>query len=91
MNTRSLTDSLCRAIARVTSAVTLGGALLASAGFAGCSKYNDENLWGDSQTPTQLQEDEQAPTAPPYMPDPADGNNQDPYLDNPDYPYANEP
>lgn len=76
-----LRSSACRAS---VAALACGVALL------GCSNENDEKLWGGQMAPTQIQKADEG-AGPVEMPDPAGGDNQDPFTDDPDYPYSNGP
>ncbi len=57
----------------------------------GCSNQNDQTLFGGEQSPTQIQRESQGPGPVDFMPDPDDGTSQDPFTDNPNYPYQPDP
>lgn len=69
------------------AAVSAAAATLAA---LGCDNKNDQDLWGNSMTPTDIQNADAGP-GPMTMPDPSDGDNEDPFTDNPGYPYTEEP
>lgn len=65
-------------------------ALAVAALFAGaCGGEGD--LWGDSMTPTQMQQAEWRSNVQPYPMATTQGDSDDPFIDNPNYPFVEEP
>ena len=80
-----------------TRAVTIGLVALPLCAVSltlGCnSNQNDATLFGGDESPTQIQRDAMGsgPTPAEEMLDPEDGTSQDPFTDNPNYPYQPNP
>lgn len=55
----------------------------------GCDTRDDKQLWGDDMSPTQLQKSDAGPR-PMQLVDPGDGESEDPFTNNPGYPYVEE-
>jgi hypothetical protein len=58
-------------------------------GAAACGGEGD--LWGDSMTPTQMQQAEWRSNIQPYPMATTQGDSDDPFIDNPNYPFVEEP
>ncbi len=65
-------------------------ALAALPSAAGCNNDDDEKLWGGALSPTQTQS-AQMGSGPEVMIDPSDGESEDPFMGNPNYPFVDEP
>lgn len=56
-----------------------------------CDSENDGDLWGDSMSPTQMQRAEQGPGPGGNMFATTQGDSDDPFVDNPSYPFVSGP
>ena len=59
-------------------------------GAAACGG-GEGDLWGDSMTPTQMQQSEWRSNVQPYPMATTQGDSDDPFIDNPNYPFVEEP
>ena len=69
--------------------VALG--VLASACAVGCDTRGDADLWGDAMSPTQMQRADRGPGPAPSYFTTTQGDSDDPYVDNPNYPFVQGP
>jgi hypothetical protein len=58
---------------------------------AACGGGGEGDLWGDSMTPTQMQNAEWRSNVQPYPMATTQGDSDDPFIDNPNYPFVEEP
>lgn len=56
-----------------------------------CDSENDGDLWGDSMSPTQMQRADQGPGPGGNMFATTQGDSDDPFVDNPSYPFVSGP
>lgn len=52
---------------------------------------DDADLWGDAMTPTQMQRMDRGPGPSPNFMTTTQGDSDDPYVDNPSYPFVQGP
>ena len=64
-------------------------AALAAPALIGCD--DDAALWGDAMTPTQMQQQQSGPGPAPAMFATTSGDNEDPFIDNANYPFVESP
>lgn len=64
-------------------------ALVAACVAVGCE--SDGDLWGDAMSPTQMQRAEQGGPAPVNEFATSGGDSEDPFVDNPSYPFVQGP
>lgn len=69
--------------------ISLLAAVLAVTGPCGCE--DDASLWGDAMTPSQMQRAEQGPGPSPTYFATSQGDSDDPFVDNPNYPFVQGP
>lgn len=62
---------------------------LAAPALVGCD--DDAALWGDAMTPTQMQQQQSGPGPAPAMFATTSGDNEDPFIDNANYPFVESP
>jgi len=60
----------------------------ACAAFAGC--HDDAELWGDAMSPTQMQQEQMGTATPNYFAT-TQGDSDDPFVDNANYPFVQGP
>ncbi len=63
-------------------------AVAACAALAGC--HDDAELWGDSMSPTQMQQQQMGTVTPNYFAT-TQGDSDDPFVDNANYPFVQGP
>jgi len=83
-----------RAILPVGVRAALGAAASVATAFAvlvGCDTRGDGDLWGDAMSPTQEQRADLGPGATPNYFTTTQGDSDDPYVDNPNYPFVQGP
>ena len=68
-----------------------GTPVLLLALLCACDSENDGDLWGDSMSPTQMQRAEQGPGPGGNMFATTQGDSDDPFVDNPSYPFVSGP
>ena len=56
-----------------------------------CDSENDGDLWGDSMSPTQMQRADQGPGPGGNLFTTSEGDSDDPFVDNPSYPFVSGP
>lgn len=56
-----------------------------------CDSENDGDLWGDSMSPTQMQRADQGPGPGGNLFTTTEGDSDDPFVDNPSYPFVSGP
>lgn len=69
---------------------TSAAAFLMACLFA-CDSQNDSDLWGDSMSPTQMQRADQGPGPGGNLFATTQGDSDDPFVDNPSYPFVSGP
>ena len=70
---------------RMSASALLVGVLSA------CDSENDGDLWGDSMSPTQMQRADQGPGPGGNLFATTQGDSDDPFVDNPSYPFVSGP
>lgn len=73
------------AIAATSAAIAVALAL------AGCDNQDDASLWGDAMSPTQVQKADRGPGPAPDEIVTSEGDSANPFVDNPNYPFVDEP
>ena len=71
---------------RLLPCLASAAALLAA---QGCD--DDAALWGDAMSPTQMQQQQGGPGPAPAMFATTSGDNEDPFIDNANYPFVESP
>lgn len=64
-------------------------ALAAGMALAACE--DDASLWGDAMTPSQMQRADRGPGPSPTYFATSQGDSDDPFVDNPSYPFVEQP
>ena len=76
-------------IRHAASLALVGSVVLCVPALVGCD--DDAALWGDAMTPTQMQQQGAGPGPAPAMFATSSGDNEDPFIDNANYPFVESP
>jgi hypothetical protein len=76
-------------IRQAAPVVLVGSVALCATALVGCD--DDAALWGDAMTPTQMQQQGAGPGPAPAMFATSSGDNEDPFIDNANYPFVESP